>query len=287
MLTNTNQLNDHQLDQLEQLRLLCKKVDDSTPNLYPHILAQARTIPASLLYYDKDQLVGFLGVYFFYDDAVEVSVLINPLYRRQGIAQHLLNTIMPIIQTQGYDKLIFSNPAQLNNLWLGKHGFTYMHSEYYMERNDLNPLLNYTHPLTFRSALIEDIPQLCAIDEMCFAKTQSEAVERYFSLIEDREYEIILAFKEHHLIGKAHIRWQKNGATLSDIAVIPPMQGKGLGSTLITHCVNFSLGEGKPLLNLDVETHNKRALALYTRLGFTTQNACDYWSIDMKQLIKA
>lgn len=286
MLKNTNQVDAFQLKQLEQLRVLCKTTDGSTPNLYTHILEQPRVFPASLLYYEQGQLIGFLGTYFFYEDAVEISLLINPFYRRRGIARTLINSILPLIKSQNYHKLIFSNPAHINSEWLHALGFSYMHSEYYMERDDLNPLLHYKQTLTFHTATVNDIPLLCEFDAACFPSKEVDSTERFQHLIDGREYQIIIAYQDNHPVGKAHLRWQAQGATLSDIAVLPVHQGNGLGTSLITYCINLALSEGKPHLNLDVETHNERALKLYTRLGFLTQNACDYWAISINQLTK-
>ena len=284
MLTNTNQLDAQQLKELTQLSALCKKIDGSTPNLYMHILEQPRAFPASILCYKQGTLVGFIGAYFFYEDAVEISVLVNPSYRRHGVAKQLIQGIVPLIQSQDYHKLIFSSPSQLNNTWLLAKGFSYLHSEYYMEREDLNPLLEFKQTLTFRNALSDDIPLLSSIDEACFPTKQSDATDRFQHLIDGREYQIILAYQNNIPVGKAHLRWQADGDTLSDIAILPERQGKGLGSSLIAYCINLALSEGKPHLNLDVETHNERALKLYTRLGFVTKNACDYWSIDISKL---
>ncbi|MCW8399205.1 GNAT family N-acetyltransferase [Legionella sp. PATHC038] len=286
MLSNTNQLNEDQLNDLEQLKTVCKKKDGSVPNLYTHLLTQKRNLPTILLHYDKHHLVGFLSVFFFYEDAVEISLLVHPDYRRKGIAKKMLHTILPLVKEQGFSKLVFSSPSHLNQQWIADLGFIYMHSEYYMERHDLNPLLDYKKNLTYRTATEQDIPLLCVLDEACFFKTQSELIPRFEHILSDRTYQIILAFEDNHLIGKAHIRWQKHGATLSDIAVLPVRQGKGLGTALISHCINYALSEGKPELNLDVETHNQKALNLYTRLGFLTQNSCEYWEVDLYTLQK-
>ncbi|RUR10167.1 GNAT family N-acetyltransferase [Legionella sp. km772] len=284
MIQNTNQISASQLIDLKQLTELCKKKDGSIPNLYTHILTQPRAFPASLLFYEDKQLLAFLSVYFFYDDAVEVSLLVHPAHRKQGIAKQLLQTIFPLIQFQNYFKLIFSTPSGMNNKLLLNAGYTYCHSEYYMERCELTPVLEYKHNLTFRLATVDDIPVLCTLDECCFPEKHGDLLDRFNHLLDSREYKIVLAYQDHLLIGKAHLRWEEKGATLSDIAVYPQYQGKGYGTTLIAHCINHALEEGKPLLNLDVETHNKRALNLYTRLGFAVQNACDFWSIDIEQL---
>src|SRR5690606_31146107 len=158
MLSKTNQLNTDQLKDLEQLKTACKENDGSVPNLYTHLLSQKRTLPTILLHYDKQRLVGFLSVFFFYEDAVEISLLVHPDYRRKGIARKMLRNILLLVQEQGFSNLIFSNPAHLNNQWLLNLGFSYLHSEYYMERHDLKPLLDYKKNLTYRSATDQDIP---------------------------------------------------------------------------------------------------------------------------------
>ncbi len=284
MIQNTHQISAQQLSDLKKLIKLCKKKDASIPNLYTHILTQHRTFPASFLYYQEEQLLAFLSAYFFYEDAVEVSILVHPEHREQGIAKQLIASILPLIEFQNYSKLIFSMPQGLNNTFLLKKGFIYSHSEYCMERKNLAPILEYQHPLTYRLATIEDISILSALDELCFPEKHHDSLDRFTYLLANREYEIVLAFHNHLLIGKAHIRWEEKGATLSDIAVYPEYQGKGYGTTLISYCINHALEEGKPLLDLDVEAHNNRALNLYMKLGFAVRNACDFWSIDIGQL---
>lgn len=284
MINSTSYLSEQQLQDLEQLKAICQKTDGSVPNLYPHILAQRRALPANVLYYDQFHLTGFLSVYFFYDKAVEVALLIHPSVRRRGVAKKLIQTILPLIKSHSLNTLIFSSPSNLNDQWLTTAGLSFLHSEYYMERHDLKPLLEYKPNLTFREATINDIAVLSALDKACFPNKDANPVERFQQLFDDRNYQIFIAFQNGQPVGKAHIRWQEKGATLSDITVMPSMQGKGIGTALITYCINYALSEGKPHLSLDVETHNKRALNLYTRLGFVVENACDYWSISVNQV---
>lgn len=284
MLYSTHQLDTEQLQHLERLKQHCQQHDSGSPNLYLHILTQYRAFPSTLLYYDQQELVGFLSVYFFYNDAVEVSLLIHPAYRHKGLATMLVKSILPLINKQGYNRLIFSSPIHLNDSWLQAHHYTYLHSEYHMERTARNPILEPHKTLSYRHAIIDDVPALCELDKQCFPQRQEDLVTHMQHVIDSREYLIILALYHDVLIGKAHIRWQQQRATLSDIAITPRQQGKGFGAMLIAHCVNFALSEGKSRIDLDVETHNKRALNLYTRLDFSIENACDFWSINSTQL---
>ncbi len=286
MIKHTNQLNKQQIEELQQLAQQCKVSDGDTPNLYVHILSQERAFPASLLYYEQEQLVGFLSIYFFYEHAVELSILVAPKYRQQGIAKKLMQTIMPLLQQQQYATLICSAPAHHHAL-LAHCGCVYLHSEYYMARHELAPLLNYSMPkVSFRQAQIEDSSSLHQLDELCFPKKNGAFVEHVSFFLGKREYKILAAFYDNQLIGKAHIRWQEDSATLSDIAIVPSLQGRGFGGALISQCINVVLDAGKSALYLDVETHNKTALNLYSRLGFVVENACDFWSITTAKLLE-
>lgn len=284
MIVNTHQLNEPQIKALTRLKAQCKQVDGSVPNVYPHILVQARSFPVNVLYYEHDELIGFLSVFFFYDHAVEVGVLIHPAARRRGIASHLIQSILPTVESNQINNLIFSSPYHVHDHWLKQLGMSYLHSEYYMERDDLNPLLDYNQTLSFREANVKDILILSALDEACFPNKNTSSAERFQQMFNDRNYQIFLVYQNNQPIGKAHMRWERHGVTLSDIVILPALQGKGLGTALIAHCVNYALSEGKPHVSLDVETHNQRALNLYTRLGFMVQNACDYWTIGIQEL---
>lgn len=285
MIITNNQLDEQQVANLKQLSSYCHEVDGSTPNTYLHLLIQPRALPANLLYFNKEQLVGFLSYYFFYDDGVEIALLVHPGYRRKGIARELINHALPVLRSYNVKKLIFTSPTKKNSTWLEANGFMPLHSEYNMIRNELSPLLDMNnHDLTFRNATMHDLTTLQALDEACFPKKHPESPEHFQNLLRDRQYEIVVALKESTPIGKAHIRWENNSTILSDIAILPKFQGKGFGTALIAHCINRSLSHGKVHISLDVETHNLRALDLYTRLGFQIQNACDYWEINIAHL---
>lgn len=285
MLVCSNQLNSEQLRAVDKLSALCYAADGGLPPLYRHILEQRRVTDNNLLYFQKNKLVGFLSVYFFYPEACEVSVLVDPEHRRQGIAKHLIKTAMPLFEARQMNTVIFSTPALINRAWLSELDFLYHSSEYQMQRHSYEPILLTKQALIIRKATSKDIPALCSIDELCFANIQQDnMIERFTHLFEDGNYTILLALHDNQKVGKAHIRWQEEGALLSDIAIIPRYQGQGWGGELLANCINHALTLGKTKLDLDVETSNKNALSLYTRYGFKTVNAIDYWKINIDKL---
>lgn len=284
MLIFNSQLNQTQLREVQELTASCRETDGSSPPLYPHILEQKRANDSNLLFFEEDKLLGFLSVYFFYANACEVTVIIAPSHRRQGIAKRLLQTVMPLLLAKQMDTLLFATPTAVNERWLSQLGFSYHNSEYQMQRHSYEPILMTKQRLQIRKASEKDIFDLCTIDELCFPEEQDDMLTRFNSLLEENNYTILLAFYQGRAIGKAHIRWQTDSAILSDIAILPHSQGQGLGSELLSFCINHALSLGTTKLILDVETSNHNALNLYMRHDFKTINATDYWAISTDKL---
>jgi ribosomal protein S18 acetylase RimI-like enzyme len=284
MILCNQQLNESQLQDLEQLTQLCQSTDGGLPAIYHHLISQKRDTESNILYYQDENLLGFLSVYFFYQDACEMSLLIAPGHRRQGIACQLLQTIIPLLITKSVSKLIFSSSASFCDNWIPAKGFSYQQSEYHMERNSYETLFIVNQSLTIRKATMADLDVLCALDTACFPEHQANMIERFIFLLNNNEYDILLASHNDLVIGKAHINWQPKSTLLSDIAVFPEYQGRGLGGELLSHSINHVLSLGKIRLALDVETKNQSALNLYLRHGFKTTHVYDYWSIPTEKL---
>lgn len=66
----------------------------------------------------------------------------------------------------------------------------------------------------------------------------------------------------------AYYRLTQEGE-LDDFYVLPPFRGRGIGSVILTKCVQ----ESKAPMWLYVFTENKRAIALYRRYGFVPAEA--------------
>ena len=67
-------------------------------------------------------------------------------------------------------------------------------------------------------------------------------------------------------------------AFINGLGVLPVRQRQGLGRALLQHAVATRLDEGGTPIRLEVETENRRALALYLDCGFreTTTYHYDY-----------
>lgn len=279
MLIQLQKISKQQHSDLKILHAQCKQSDGNSVPIYDYLLEEDRVLPSTFLYYQQDQLVGFLSAFFFYDNACEISLMVAPNHRRKGIAGELLRALLPLMESQEMDTLIFSMLPGADVARLNQPGFQYSSSEYQMLRNDPQPINGDMHGLGIRSAQEEDIPALCLLDFLCFPDQRNNMEKRFRDILHDPQFSIFVAELNGSVIGKAHINWHEQNARLTDIAIKPDLQGKGLGTSLMIYCINHAVKAGQVNLLLDVETSNQNALRLYTNLGFFSVNSCDFWAI--------
>lgn len=277
MLTSTHFLDENQLTELDALCAECKKADGNIVAIYRHLLDKARPIACNILYYDQKRLIGFLRTFFFFEGTCEIAMMVDPAYRRRGIARQMFHEIEAYIHPLDTQTLTFSVPHGINQDWLTSLGLSYQGSEYRMHYQPTTMIQKKA--TNVRLATYEDIPLLCNIDVSCFPKQRADLEFRFQGLIDDPECEIFIIHQEGVPVGKTHLFWYTDGVRLTDIAVLPQAQRRGFASTLISHCIDHALAANKSDITLDVETDNKNALNLYVRLGFVVSNAHDYWNI--------
>ncbi|MCX7119079.1 MAG: GNAT family N-acetyltransferase [Legionellales bacterium] len=100
MITRAHQMSLKQLEDLEALMARCQKADLNTIPIYKHLIDKLHTLPCNILYYDNEKLIGYLRSFFFYTNACEIALMVDPSSRRRGIARAMLKEIIPMLQME-------------------------------------------------------------------------------------------------------------------------------------------------------------------------------------------
>lgn len=277
MITRVHQMNGKQIADLELLMNHCKTVDHNTIPVYKHLIDKRHALACNALYYEESKLIGYLRTFFFYADACEIALMVDPAYRRQGVARKLLKEILPIVSLEGIRQLIFSTPKDLHQDWLTAQGLSYRNSEFQMQFDPQKPSAIPFKPMQIRLASAQDIEILVNLDDICFPKKNPNATELFHNLFSTSNCVLFVLTQEDQVVGKAHVFKESDRARITDIGVLPHLRGRGIASALIKHCINHALINNKPKITLDVEVNNTPALKLYDALGFDIVNAHDYW----------
>ena len=281
----SHQLTESQLTELKALEKRCKQHDGNTIPLYFNLLLQHRSLPCNLLYYHKNRLIGFLSVFFFFDDACEITVMVDPGFRRRHIALKLMATIFPVIQSRALPAIIFSSPKGLNTAWFTGRGFCYQQTEIHMLRKSSHPPKVILPNVILSKATYEDLPTLVTIHQACFHSNKEEIESRLMQLMNNPHYTLLTLHIDHQLIGKAHLLQNSDSIQLSDIAILPSFQGRGLGQTLVAHCIHYIHSTHALPIVLDVHSSNLGALHIYQKLGFKIMNTWELWKAMLSSVV--
>ena len=201
-------------------------------------------MPAFFLYYEKGELVGLLTVYAD-DQDVEVTILVHPAHRRQGIARALFTGFeretasFPIHSVTFQTERVFldRHPDFVSNwglvedeeteTWLGKDRKPY-------------PLANVSNleVLLADSSYQDQISQL-KFQAFSEEHESREVVDRYVAeALKDPESRLYILLKDGQVIGTCTVDLSTNTNYFYGLAISEPERGKGYGSYLAKFLVN-------------------------------------------------
>lgn len=272
------ELNLSQLNDVKQLLADCEKHDKGGPIIYQNSLLHTRLPAINGLIYYQHKLISFVSAYFFYKTACECSLMVSPDYRKRGLAKNLLQRLIPVLKSQQMKSINFSASQSFP---VHNHPHLKFYScEYQLTRPLDKPIKKQSYRLNFRDATLEDIDELCNIDQACFDNHDTKTMaHRFEEVIQSPHYHLLIGDLNSKFIAKAHIQWQQRQSILSDITVYPDFQRQGYGSEIVHACLLESQHRGFKQAMLEVESNNEGALKLYLNHGFKVAKATNFWKL--------
>lgn len=133
------------------------------------------------------------------------------------------------------------------------------------------------------------MPELVALYERAYASLPEygyhlpQRIEGYIRwLWQGDPRGFFVAFWGEHPVGfiGVHSRWREDGELFGEIhefVVDPDFQGKGIGTTLFTHALEYLERTGRTKIGLWVGEKNEHAIAFYLRRGFQRKGQYGKW----------
>ena len=283
MIQARNKLNQEELSEAKKLINCCQACDGTYRDPYlSNMLNFDPNMPAFFLYYEKGELVGLLTVYAD-DQDVEVTILVHPAHRRQGIARALLTSFeretasFPIRSVTFQTERVFldSYPDFVSNwglvedeeteTWLGKDRRPYQ----LVTVSNLEVLL--------ADSSYQD--QISQLKFQAFSEDHEsrEVVDRYVTkALKDPESLLYILLKNGQVIGTCTVDLSSNTNYLYGLAIAELERGKGYGSYLAKSLVNQLIEQNDKEFQIAVEDCNVGAKHLYEKIGFVKQTQVVY-----------
>lgn len=145
--------------------------------------------------------------------------------------------------------------------------------------------------IAFAVAGLADVDKLEYIEQSCFADPWNESMLTDELRMKDSRY--VLMYEDNRAIGYYSYTHIVDEAHILNVAVLPDVQGRGLGKMLMRHLLD-TLPPDVRAVTLEVREGNGRAIRLYEGCGFVCagvrkqyypdkENALIYWLVKGEQ----
>ncbi len=235
---------------------------------------RAGQAPGSLVWCERGELIGFLGLYSFGGPPdVELIGMVDPLYRRRGIATRLLDRGLEICAERGFSHRLLIVPRGSVGAAALAHarGAVLEHSEFSLALTGEPRRAPEDPATTIREATEADRADRRRILSAAFGPPPEVALDPT-----DRWVMI-----EHAgvAVGTARLTLTEAGGYIGAFAIAPEHRGRGIGRDALGRFCTMLRGQGAARVELQVEVENERALGLYTSTGFAPLSTEDYYRL--------
>ena len=121
-------------------------------------------------------------------------------------------------------------------------------------------------------ATLADLDRLHALERLCFDASVAISRRQYRYLLQRPRVDVRVLRASGEIVASALVlrRRTRSGVVgrLYSLAVDPAHRGRGLGKTLLTHCLDVLRAEGVVTVYLEVAAENTAAIRLYEQQGF-------------------
>lgn len=265
-----------ELQDIEGLQKECEKHDQLQLKLNWEMLKNRQTGQLDFLYYEHDELVGFLGLYPF-GSTLEVCGMVKPQERRKKVFTELFNRGMVIAKEKSFQKVLLNAPASSTaaKAFLATQGAVYAFSEHQMQWQE-QPL-EEVDGFTLRAATSTDSDMRVRLSMEAFGLTEEDAKATEKRINDDADNMMYMIEVNGETVGNIRIKRENGQAWIYGFAILPTYQGKGIGRKVLQKVVKEQSSSGHSV-HLEVETQNAHALRLYESIGFKVVHAQDYYT---------
>jgi ribosomal protein S18 acetylase RimI-like enzyme len=269
--------------QVRHLEAICNQAEKINVKLNWELMRSRTTGAISdFCYFDQGQLVGYAPLDGF-GDQYEVTALVYPAHRRQGIFRQLFAAARAEARQRRAGQLLLVNyrASTSGNATVVRLALPYHNSEYHMEAqaDALPPLpASQIRLVHATSANVGQLARLMAINFGAGEWNRQAALAADIARGDGRYF---LAEVESESVGHIGVVTSATEAYIRAVGIIPEWRGRGYGRQLLAAMVQKLLADGFQHFSLDVATDNRNALSLYQSCGFRETNIYDYYTVPL------
>jgi len=269
---------------IRQLADICDAHDQATIRVnWDSLAARPADETNDFFYYRDGRLVGVLSLYAFGHSDAEVSGMVHPDQRRQGIFRALVDAGIAELRRRGIPKLIFfcDHKSSAGIATLAALGAQYGYAEYRMDLEALRMPAMFDERLRVERAGAADIDAVAQIIAQSFGMSDEDVRRGIAKHITSDTRRYYLARLDGAPIGALNLILGEDDAGIYGFGVVPEQRGRGYGRQILARTIQYALAAGPRQVFLEVAPENDRALGLYQSVGFRETNRYDYYILEI------
>lgn len=283
MIRATNQLTEKERKAAKALIASCQAYDQTFREPYlSNMLNFDPNMPAFFLYYQEGELLGLLTVYAD-DEDVEVSILVDPSHRRQGVGRAMYRSFEKDMVAYPIRSVTF----QTERVFLDRHPDLASHwgvvedeeTETWLGRDKTPYALDSRSDVKVLLAEPSYLDEIAQLHHQAFSDPEEtlDVSRRYITeALKDSDGLLYILLKETQVIGVCTVDLSGNSNYLYGLAIAEAYRGQGYGSYLAKSIVNQLIAENTKSFQIAVEDANTGAKRLYEKIGFVKQTQVVY-----------
>jgi ribosomal protein S18 acetylase RimI-like enzyme len=274
------------LAEIRALGALCNRTDGLNLKLNWDLMrARSPEVVSDFCAYAGDELIGYVALDGD-DEELELTGMVHPAHRRQGIARALVTTAREECQRRGTERLLLvcERPSASGRAFVAAIGAHFSFAEYHMEADATSGQVVPKSKLLLCRAEHGDIPLVAEMQARCWGNSgpvpeaQVQQMARRFDEPGSRYYR---AFVQGEAVGQIGVLFEENQIYIRGVGILPEQRRRGYGRQMLAATVATLIAEGQTHFSLDVATENDRALELYRSCGFAETNVYEYHALPL------
>lgn len=239
------------------------------------------------LYYAGGQLVGYLEADSYGRKEKELTGMVHPDFRRQGIFTTLFTAAKEELQQRGVQKLIFvcEHKSESGRAFLATTGAELAYAEHEMWLGTFHERGRRTEGLSMRRAYAGDIDNIVS-----FLATDSGNVEGVKEWVTElmgkpESFWFFLATLHGQPLGTVRLDFMEDVTGIYAFEVRLGYRGLGYGREMLEQLIHIARAASTKPIMLDVETDNTNAVGLYLSCGFEIKTTYDYYELNLESVV--
>lgn len=235
---------------------------------------------SDLLWWDDQRLLGFLGIYGFGREQLELTGMVDPDARRRGIARALFDAALPLCRERGGRRLLLVVPrvSPGGQHFARAYNMSFEHSEHAMTLRARPEPAPAGQEICLRQAVADDIAALAALYTDGFGHAHVDPAR----LAGERSRTLMLE-RDGQTVGTIAVAREGRRGAIYGLVIDAARRGQGIGHEVLRRVCQDQFDTGAERVDLEVEVDNDRALGLYTSVGFELVATDDYYELALGQ----